>query len=313
MKKYLKIMLITSSVLLIVGIGCCTGALIKVGFDIEKFSTTVETEMLNQTYDTATVSSVQIDVRQYDDVKILKSSDSNIHVRYCNTTVDSSVSEDGALTISSIASNQPWYRYISFFINENRNNDGITIELPEVFVGRTSINTEAEVTINGIALTNPLTVKTDDKISIKNISVSRLNLSTEYGAIECESCSVTDNIIIDGVDISLSNIVCNLIDCSTKDGGEIKSENVKATDITMLVSNSDISFSNIDTQKLTATCDGSGNISGSLAGTVNDYTIYALAPYGDNCLIGSTPQGARLLHLETEYGDISGITFNGDK
>ncbi|MGN1466878.1 MAG: DUF4097 family beta strand repeat-containing protein [Ruminococcus sp.] len=299
MKKFLIIGCIVLSVGLIVFV--CGFALS--GWDI--FAMETQSEFAEKTY----TSSEKISTIQLEDdntrVELTESSDDKVHITYFENEKESyEIKEDKTLLIKRTDSYK-WYDYI---FNIRLRERYIEIKIPQSFGGNVILNTG-----NG-------------KIGVQNIKVKSLSAHTSNGSIDFGfvqagedikvitsngSVNIQDTQAKGTVDIKTSNASVTLGSSSFENlsakssNGKIQLLNVKAeNEIYAETSNGKIDIERISAEKSITLKTSNAGVTGTVLGTISDFTVTSHTSNGNNNLPENMPGGDKQLNVDTSNGKI---------
>lgn len=227
MKTYMKVCLILSLILVVIGGLLCFVALYRVSFDWNKLTFNVE----NETYDyivVGTVRNVQINTKQAD-VRVARSANSSCTVRAKIPSRDgcTAVTRDGLLTVTCTDDpSVPWYKKIWSLDDMT-----VTVFLPEDSYESLRITTDSgDVSVSDALSFSSARTKTDSgdqeicspvsddlsatsssgDIAVKRMGCKTVSVTAESGEVFLDSCRS------DSVTASTSSGSVSLAKCTVK-------------------------------------------------------------------------------------------------
>jgi DUF4097 and DUF4098 domain-containing protein YvlB len=267
MKKGTKITYLAAAALLVIGIALAFTGLALAGWRFEGLGTKQTYEEKTFTADAAEFYFISIEDLNRP-IKLAPSSDGSIHVTYYESELEGYdiSSADGKLTFT-FRTRKKWYQYIGF--NFDFGEKTVRLEVPAGYDGTIELSTQ------------------NSSISAENLaSLTALKLKTVNGDIE-------------GVEVSVSQS----LGASTTNGG-VKLTDIGAKALTAKTTNGKIALSRVDSAEI-ALKNVNGDISGSVCGSMSDYSIESGTVNGKNNLPSDKEDGSKSLKAETVNGDIN--------
>ena len=275
-------------------------------FDITKLNT--DTPYVSKSFvSTKTIRAISI-VDNNTDIQVLSSSDDKIHITYYENDknyYELSESDDGDLVIIK-KSNREWYEY---FFNIQFGKPTLLVEVPENYNNDMTIQShDGQIIMEDIRVDDLLLASSDDKIQIENVSAS--------GCLEAKT---SDNTVCITNTIVTGDIVCQTssgkIDLNTVEGKSIKAENADGNitlrsatskeSILLKTSSNTVNLDNVKFNQEFNCTVSDGNVKGSIAGKLADYTVTSKAVDGKNNLPERMSGGDKIINIKTSSGDIT--------
>ncbi len=280
MKKSVKILIVTASVLVVSGILLCIGALAAVGFDIEKLSTV--TYVTNTHEVSAGFGSISVDSNTSDITFALTDEKACKVVCFEQGKISHTVDvQDNTLVIRQ-KDERKWFDYINISFRSPK----VTVYLPKTdYAALTVKSTTGNVNIPeaftfdsasirsytgnvsfGASVKNDLRVSlSTGNTKIKNASASGVSLSSSTGNIELENVKAAEDLAVNTStgNIRLAEVTCKNCRAEASTGNITLSDTVASGDLRLTCSTGNIRFSSCDAADITAKTS-TGNITGSL-------------------------------------------------
>lgn len=299
MKKFI----ITGIVILIIGLGVFTCGFAMSGWNIYEMET--QSQFEEKTYTSnPNITEIQIEDKNTP-VVLRKSSDDKVHITYYeNDKTKYNISENGVLIIKKI-DNYQWYDYIfkiSFQINT------LIVEVPESFKGDITANTSnSKINVENLEVNNLTAITSNGSIELSSLKVNEnVEAHTSNGAIDIQKTTAAGNL---NLNTSNSHIICketNSADLTAKSSnGRIKLSDVKTeNDIFVQTSNGSIETEKIATEKSITLKTSNAGITGTVTGSIADYSIVSHTSNASNNLPEELQGGNKQLNVETSNGRI---------
>lgn len=324
MPTAVKVVLIVLAVLCVITM--LTGGVAAV---IKGLAGNVSTEWnpVSVTFEVGSKSFIRIDMEEYD-LTVAKSQDGKIHLSYFvnDDLVVFTVNEtDDALEISERKKNA-----VSWFI-PNQDNRRAELLIPEGFTGTLVSDTATgDTNIDGITTVIAYVVRTTTgDLSVGNVTAQSATFRVTTGELNFSHCSFGNDIHLIGTtgEFTVYNVEAASVSVKTTTGsakvknvkadevevgmttGSMTVENVSAGRIYLHATTGEIRVDGLDSNdiKITAT---TGSVSGTLIGSIEDYTIESHVSTGMNSLPNNFGEGERKLYVKTTTGSIR-LTFGG--
>lgn len=255
------------------------------------------------------------------DVTVESSSDGHIHLSYDNTD---DIHFELAETDNSIKLTEKQKDDYSFdILSGNYDRITVVLSLPSKRDGKLNINgASSEISVSNIDISKEMGIfSVSGNVTIKDCKTESLDTGTTSGEIEVTSVD-TGRIKANSVSgsIKISEISKGIPMSIASTSGEVYAENVKTEDLNIETTSGEVSLKDTIGQKADiSTTSGSvdlsgadfreikfktisGEITGTVAGSSEDYTVYTDTLSGDNSLSGHRGRGERTLDLTSTSG-----------
>lgn len=312
MKKARIITLIIAGVLLITGIALVLSAWAMNGFDFSKLESTNWTQ---KNYDTTAEGITALSLDDLNNsIELLPSSDNSIHITYYESDKDiyTITNQNGKIDMQ-YDDLRKWYEY---FFNFNINFKKVTIELPADYNGTLDLHTtNGSITAND--MTNLLETRlstTNGSIEVSGLTVNdNLVLKTNNGNVSIKDAFVSDDLELGTVNgrVTAENTSAGSADLHSVNGRVSAEKLVGKEFITMDSTNADILLDMVDAQESIQCSTTNGKVSGTVVGSMNDYSILSHTTNGSNNLPNEKEGGSKELEVSTVNGSIK-IEFSLD-
>lgn len=281
-------------------------------------STGVERTLVEKTFE-ANDQEILLDVVS-DDIRVSPSKDGKIHLSYYNREglyYDLQESE-GHIRLA-----QKGKIGFSFGFGFHVENDMVELQLPEVHGGELEVKlTSGDCTLRDLTFSKGLTLGTvSGNLHLENCTTTALSVSTVSGEQQLEdfkatgltASSVSGDILVRGCDtelpvtlsttsggLRLEDLSLSELSASTVSGG-ISLREVSGTRAKFNTTSGDAQLSAGDFSELIFS-SLSGDLSGSIVGNAEDYSVFASTLSGDNGLSAHRGRGAKTLDLSSTSG-----------
>lgn len=302
MKKFI----ITGIVVLIIGIGIFACGFAISGWNIFAMETQAPFEEKTFTSN-SNITSIQIEDKNTP-VILTKSSDDKVHITYYeNNKRKYSISENGILSVKKI-NNYQWYDY---FFNISFQIKSLTVEVPESFKGDITIDTNnAKISIEDLEVSNLTAVTSNGSIELRSVKANEnIETHTSNGSVDIQKITVGKL----NIETSNAHITCkeiNSTDLSAKtSNGRITLSDVKTeNEVFAKTSNGSIETERLLAEKSITLNTSNASITGSVSGSIADYSIVSHTSNANNNLPENLQGGSKQLNVDTSNGRID-ITF----
>jgi DUF4097 and DUF4098 domain-containing protein YvlB len=300
---------IIAAICLVLGLGIFLTGFAMLDFDVTKLST--EEPYESKSYETSeAVRAISIDDRNAD-IEISPSRDSAIHVIYNENDQASYVIsvKEGELIIQE-KTHRKWYDYLFVIQLEQPK---LYVEVPQSFKSDIAAASHGSVTVKGIVADDLLLTASDDRIEVKNVTVSgRMDVKTTDAGIYVSDTTVTGDIVCrtSGDRITLDGVRGKSISAENSDGRISLQSVTSAESIRLKTSSDDIRLAAVEFRDEMTCTVSDGNVKGSIAGRLADYSVTCKAVDGKSTLPESMSGGDKRLNIRTTGGNID-ISFFG--
>lgn len=255
------------------------------------------------------------------DVTVTPSEDDMIHISYNNTEDNyfEFKEKDGSITLT-----QKGNRVFLFWsINLEDAESEVTLSIPMEHDGSLNINgASSDISISDIDITEGMGIySVSGEISILNCKSKTLETGSTSGEIDLAALE-TDSIKASSVSggLNLSDISGSIPVTLASTSGEVYAENVNTKNLGIETISGEITLKNVDGLKasLSTTSGGaelagadfteikfktvSGEISGTVSGSAEDYTVYTDTVSGSDSLSSHKGSGDRTLDFSSVSG-----------
>ncbi len=303
----MKKLTIIGSALIAVGLIVFTAAFGASGWNIDKLATDSEHTEHRESFD---CTNQDILVKETSgNIKIVPSEDDKIHL-ICWESEDEAyeVTEGETLKIEK-TEHYKWYeRLFSFRIHSY----DVTVMVPEGYTGNIDVETgSGSLEVQGITADN-ISVNSDNgEIEVRDTKAAgSVNTGTSNGNITVDSTSAGSMLkaVTSNGSVEIKSAAANDITAESS-LGSIELADVSVSGETHVKSgNGDIRTDNFVPGTVTELRTDLGEIGGSIAGELRDFTVSSYTDLGENSLPESLPGGEKELIVKTDMGDID-ITF----
>lgn len=306
MKKSLKVILISSLALFLIGAICCVSALTKVGFNIHKLSTDEPTQKQVQEFEIEKGDNINVS-NLFGEIKIYPSSDDKLHVQYYSSTNSEYTMQKNSNTVM-ITENEitkPWYRYIQLSFGDNCSD--MILEVPSDMVDSITADCKGDsVTVNGISISGQLKIDSFSSADITSVKSASLTVQADNSDITCSDITTSSEINLKTSynEISVGNITCgSSMHCSTDSSSIRQIGLIKADSVDFSSESGSVNLEKIDAIN-TAVKTESGSIKGTSVGSEKDYAVSAVASSFKNQLGTGTANASKTISLKSESGSV---------
>lgn len=291
---------IVGGVLLVVGVLVLVVCFVTTGLQPGRF-TLMKYEHKNYTTQ-GNVDSVVLNDRNAH-VVLGVSSDENIHVAYCENEKETyRITEQGGLVIQK-EYHYKWYDALRW----NGETPVVTILLPSNFTGNVSVDSgNGKIEAEDISLNNLHVTTSNGQIKLRTISAKgEIEAKTSNGKVEIMNSSATriigktsngkvnlQQLQADEIRGETSNGAITLVDLQAKDSAQFESNNAQIT------------VDNVESPQLTLKTSN-GRVTGTLPGSISDYTIESKTSNGKNNLPTQIQGGSKKLVVKNSNGEIN--------
>lgn len=271
---------------------------------------------------------VEIDLTNLN-AEILPSGDDKIHFSYYmneDLVVYSFDETDERITFRQRQKNP------MFWFVPNTDKYPVVVLIPEGFTGSiVSIITTGDMSFSDIRSAETIELKaTTGDISVVNAAAKNAVITVTTGDVNVYRCDFSSSLGLSGTtgdviikntelgflsvsvttgEIELENIVCGDMDIGTTTGSA-KISSVRAKKANIHASTGSISLFDLDAEDITLKTT-TGSITGTLVGSITDYTVESHVSTGKNNLPEAFGNGPRKLNARASTGDIR-IGFSED-
>lgn len=331
MKRYHKLLLIVGSVLLVVGLLVCGGAIAAEGFDLEKFDQSANAREAEHFTVSESISSVWIDSNYYD-VRVEAGADIKTPELILSQDLFYYEVEDGKLSIMErdLRDEKGWKWYRLFNFNFNSDKQRLVVRLPAGYHGNLEIfNAFGMTKLEGLQDLSAFRVQNDNgALDISNVAVTEeSNILSKFGNVSIHDASFADRITVsnDNGGVQLENLQFknamvkmqfgefsgkalegDELIVSVSNGGS-RLENIKTEKFVRVFSNfGDIRATGLESPEIKFDSDN-GGVNAEIIGRQSDYVISPDVKFGNTNL---KPQfsGKKFLEVTSQFGDCN-ITF----
>lgn len=265
-------------ILVVVGLLLCAAAAIGSGFDLDLFSFGEVRTLCTREYDASMVRGVSLTF-DVDSITVAPSEDGNVHLSWYsrNPQKDELSVADGVLSLKAARKS---------LISLNIRNYDAVLSLPADFDGELRVSTST------------------GSISVSDLKPNRLALEATTGSIRLSNLNVAGAIDTESSTGSVYMTNVSAAEIARRGStGSTKLTDVSANALNARVTTGSITLDAVDAQSLNLRAT-TGSISGTLAGTMTDYTIRSSVSTGSNSLPETLDGGARTLNADTTTGSI---------
>ncbi len=245
-------------------------------------------------------------------IEIVGADTDKINVKYFESDKEKYVfnASNNALMITK-TNNYKWYEYSILYMQSMLNREPMVVTVPKNYQGN------IKVAVNS------------GSVSVKDLSVNKLEIIAEHGKINLDNVTATTDIMLDNDDakVNLSNVVAGGKVSVLVENGKTNIENIKSSTLEVTSENGYINLSEVSVDKLIVLVENgsinlsrvdilisgditseNGLIEGTIVGSITDFNITSDVDHGSNNLPDSTIGGSKTLNVETERGSVK-ITF----
>ena len=282
-------------------------------------STSVKAERIEKNVE-ANGQNISLNVG-YADIRLEKSADADIHISYTNTEDSYFDLESNDSKIVLTQHQNGHFFFFSFFSSSGSGE--VVVSIPDENIGNLDVDVASgEVSVSDIKLSGDFKLDTaSGDVSLDNSKIGEFSANSASGKIYLSDVD-TDNIDINTAsgDISLSKIKGNIPVTLDTVSAEVYIEDVETEDLSIGTVSGNITLKDVlgKTAGLSTTSGGvelnsadfleirfktvSGDISGAVVGSAEDYTVYTNTISGSNSLSGHREHGKRTLDLSSTSG-----------
>ncbi len=273
-------------ILVIVGLVLCAASAISSGFSLDLFSLSEERTLCHRDYEASDVRSIFLTF-DVDSVTVLPSEDGNVSLSWYSRDPhkDMLSFSEGVLSLNVARGS---------LISLNLRSYDAILSLPVDFDGELRISTST----GSISVSDLNPAQLELEATTGSIRISNLNVA---GSIEAETSTGS---------VSMTNVTADEIS-RMGSTGSTNLMNISANTLNARTSTGSITLDAVDAQSLTLHTT-TGSISGTLAGSIADYTIRSSVSTGSNSLPEELDGGARMLNASATTGSIR-LSFSNAK
>lgn len=265
-------------ILVIVGLVLCAASAISSGFSLNLLSLSEERTLCHRDYEASDVRSIFLTL-DVDSVTVLPSEDGNVSLSWYSRDPhkDMLSFSDGVLSLNVARGS---------LISLNLRSYDAILSLPVDFDGELRVSTST------------------GSVSVSDLNPTLLSMEATTGSIRLSNVNVDG--LIDAKtstgSVSMTNVTANEIGCESTTGST-KLSNVCASALSAKATTGSITLDAVDAQSLTLHTT-TGSISGTLVGSIADYTIRSSVSTGSNSLPEELDGGTRTLNVDASTGSI---------
>ena len=241
------------------------------------------------------------------DIYVELSPDEQIHISYYENSEESYAITRGSTLTFEKQIRQLWYRL--FRIDLYR--PSACISLPAGYQGDLTVTTKnGTIHLQGISAAHCLAQSANGSLELKNLALQSLSAGTDNGGLRLSGITAgsVEAETANG-SIWLETLTADTVTVSSKRGG-LQMADVDAAVLQGETALGEVSFEKLRISQRLELSSHAGNVSGSLYGEQQDFTISARTSLGNCDLPQQTTGGACSLRLSTNLGDIS-VRFLG--
>lgn len=308
----------------------------SVGFNYSKLSWNWSKGNKNSTVDDASFVAEHVD-------KDIDEKGQNITLNVASADVKVTLSKDGALHLSYDNTENSYFEYVEkddkVILTQKQRNDSIIgiiggssekinveLSLPAGRDGELNINgASSDITLSNIDMKDEMKIySVSGEVDISNCKAKALGTGTTSGGVELRSIDVSaiEAGTVSG-EIRLSDISGKIPLTLESVSGEVYAENVQAKNFSVQTVSGETTLKNVSGTKadFSSTSGGvelnkadfreikfstvSGDISGTVAGSSDDYTAYTDTVSGHNSLSSHRGRGERTLDFNSTSGSFN--------
>ncbi len=300
----------TALVLVALGLIVCCVCTVFAGFDFSKLSTSDPQTPVYYDFDPTIVEINSINISlSTDDLSIVESDDGLIHLKLFKYEYEDATAEvkNGVL---SIGKKLQGYKSI-MNINLDFGDYTSILSIPKGLECDISATlSTGDVTISNTESLGRVSVsQSTGDTTVTKSSMKELTVSCSTGDIKAENVSISENAAF-----TTSTGHCTLTNASVAgtlmrgtSTGKTSLINVTCASLTVDSTTGDIELTALDAKDISIKTS-TGDVYGSVKGTISDYTITSDTSTGDNSLPDSLALGDKRLKVKTTTGDIE-ISF----
>lgn len=296
MKKWIGI----GSIIFLVGALIFTGSFAALGWDVSKLDRNPafeKKEMVEQNKG----QNIVINDKNISFI-VGKSSDKQIHFEYYeNEKENYKVTNDGDITFTKQI-HYEWYDYMFKFDMPK-----FIILLPENYTGSIEINTSnASIKAENIMAANITFNTGNGSINLNDVFADKLSAKTNNASIKLSGIKVKNTcmLVTSNGKINTSNLSAGELSAETSNSAIEVFSSVINGSVTIETSNGSINIAQLSAKNNITLKTSNSSISGSITGSMSDFTISSKTSNGSNNLPDAAAMGEKNLNVKTSNGNI---------